>query len=905
MPSFSPRTQSMQMAAGAGVDQATALFERGLSDQAYSLLLAKLPELATDVCTFKVLDTDLDHGMGVGAFVVLRHDQPLYIPICMVENALKPLELVYHKALDLFVPLSKAWLDELDKTALSSLGKGVKTPETLYGDVDIRNIVLPPRTGRFSYAAWEPVVLADVARVLDRDALEKLASEPHMLLLEFLDRAPNAVKVAFAAVLKKRPRLLKHASFLYGVKPLLQSLTPRLEKVAGDPAAAKQQYGGGLWIADQGTTPAEFRRIFGEKAAEAYANVRRNGYAAKDERRRHNRAVVEQPYRHCTEPRQPGLYLLYGTDGRPRQAFVMPNPIDLMADSPRYGRRPITPGQTPPPDRVYPYGRPSESPQRRTQPEFLAVLEGGDYLQLPHLVAQGNPADEIADGKLPDAVFKDRAGAPRQGLGFFVRRQGSTFQATAPLEIKSVTTDSEGTRRLRVSSPAGFHEKQVFTEAAHPHGNLWMPQGQNLVYLPRDFVWVPLKTRLEGGEVFTTPHDLSSWAMSMLPAVGAQKVALLSAGAGQFSIGGARALGRVPALKKVAQEYELPVETVHVLLDKAASERRVEFWVTSTEKLARAQLLLTKQAASADASKRKPKADSGEGRAQGRDESQDLDADPMGDPAMDPQAAAMMAASSTPPTPSPSDLAALEMQQAIEQEMQKLQEKTQMLAALTQRTQEIAGGAPVPPMVQTQALGAPPPSQNLATGAPAGSLAAPPMAGMGASMSGAPGAAMPGMDPSMMGAAPGSALPMAPADPFNDPSMGAGAPPPMAMMGPDGPSAEALESQINPQFLEQAAALASGDVFDAAALSSLAQSPAVKELVGQYLPNLEKALDNLGRVLLSIWMQEPTLRGEVGEAAFADLEDNLQSTFKNLGDLVLKLSQSAHALRGPNERADA
>ncbi|MEO8026377.1 MAG: hypothetical protein ABI823_07885, partial [Bryobacteraceae bacterium] len=90
-----------------------------------------------------------------------------------------------------------------------------------------------------------------------------------------------------------------------------------------------------------------------------------------------------------------------------------------------------------------------------------------------------------------------------------------------------------------------------------------------------------------------------------MPAVGARKVALLSAGAGQFSIGGARALSRVSALKKLAQEYELPVETVDVLLSKAASDRRVEFWVTSTEKLARAQLLLTKHSADDDKSKRK------------------------------------------------------------------------------------------------------------------------------------------------------------------------------------------------------------------------------------------------------------------------------------------------------------
>jgi hypothetical protein len=94
-------------------------------------------------------------------------------------------------------------------------------------------------------------------------------------------------------------------------------------------------------------------------------------------------------------------------------------------------------------------------------------------------------------------------------------------------------------------------------------------------------------------------------------------------------------------------------------------------------------------------------------------------------------------------------------------------------------------------------------------------------------------------------------------------------------------------------------------VFDAAAVASLAQSPAVKEIVGQYLPNLEQALDNLGRVLLTLWMQEPAIKADVGESTFAQLEDNLRGTFKSLGDLVLKLSQGAHALPGSNDHDHA
>lgn len=163
------------------------------------------------------------------------------------------------------------------------------------------------------------------------------------------------------------------------------------------------------------------------------------------------------------------------------------------------------------------------------------------------------------------------------------------------------------------------------------------------------------------------------------------------------------------------------------------------------------------------------------------------------------------------------------------------------------------------------------------------------------------GGGMPGMDPAMMGAAPGGALPMSP-----DGGMGGGAPPPpMATMGADGPAASAVEQEINPQFLGQAGQLQSADVFDAAAISSLAQSPVVKEMVAQYLPNLEKSLDNLARVLLTLWMQEPDLKSDIGEATFADIEDNVRSTFRNMGDLVLRLSQDSHAMKGQFERGQA
>src|SRR5882672_2814273 len=332
MPPLSPRMQQPQGGMGQSPDQATSLFESGLSEMAYQLLTQRVPDLVPDVVTFKVLSTDVDKGYGVGAFVVSRHGQSLYVPVVMSNSAIKPLDIMYHKALNMFLPLNKGWLDELSKAGLATLGAGVKTPETLYTDVDIRNIVVPPITGRFSYAS----AVQDVEQVMSTDNLVKEgdAKEPE-LLLPLLRSASNRVKAAFQRVLARNPRVLKAAAAAYGVSELTAALRPGLEKIA-----AKQNFGGALWIADKDTTPSEFHRLFGDKAGEAYAGVRREGYAVRDDRTSHNLTVQVQPYERWIEPNQPGVYVLYESSGKERPALVISDPIDVLGEGTQYGRRP-------------------------------------------------------------------------------------------------------------------------------------------------------------------------------------------------------------------------------------------------------------------------------------------------------------------------------------------------------------------------------------------------------------------------------------------------------------------------------------------------------------------------------------------------------------------------------------
>lgn len=970
--SASPRTQQLQMQQGAGgQDQTTALFEQGFSQAAYNLLLSKMPDLVDNVVTFRVIDTNIDEGSGVGAFIIQRQGQTLYIPVILSDSNVKPLDIVYHKALNIFLPLTKGWLDEMDKMSLGEMGRGIKTPETLYSDVDIRNVVVPPITGRFSYAAYI-------------EGIEKTAQIYKPSLLHFLDNAPNRVKQAFVNTLEKNPHLFKKAVEVYGVSALQGAVSLRTEKVA-----AKQNYGGALWIADKDTKSIEFKRIFGDRSGEAYSGVRLKGYAAKDTRGFHNVALKVQEYAQYMEPNQPGVYCLYKSDLTEAPAFVMPNPTNIFAKGTRYNARPAIAGRNPLVDnsytdptpggvdhenheahgrvntRVYPEGRPNEIEglTPHDTPRYMATFGNGDYAMVDRLIGRDSTADDISGGKLYNALFgvKDDA-QPKAGVGFFVRAKGSSFQATCPIVIKSVTTGSDGIRRLTATDKDGWgEEKTIVTDPSHPYGSIWMPKNSNIVYMPPSFAWVPLNKRVYARDLFTSGADLTEVMISSLLSVGARQSSVKNAGQGQFSVDGGRAMDKVAALRVIAGEMLLSIEDAEAIIEKAAMEKVARFIVASPYQVASTRKLIEKKAAD-DSTPKKDKDDGGSKKknppkGKGNDASDPSMEDPsmggdpsMGeDPSMGGDPSMMGMAPPAPPTPSPTDLAAMEASQQIQQEIEKLTEKMMLVQQIAARSQEIAGGGQVMPTVQTQAMGAPPPSTNMATGAPMGQQSGmaqpmfpggmggqpqqgmdPSMMGGGMSGQGMPqqgmqpppqmgsmldptmdsgmgpmgpqmgGQQMGGMDPSMGGGMSGMDPSMQGQMGGMDPSMQGMQQPPMAMMSEDGLNGGSIQNQINPQFLDQASQLAGSDMFDAAAVSALAQSPMVKELVGQYVPNLERALDNLGRILLTLWMQEGALKSELGEEAYSELEDKLLSTHKDMGELVLRLSQNANIIKDPS-----
>lgn len=848
---MSPRTQAMG-AAPSG-DEETRLFEDGFTQMAYNVLVNKFPDLMAKVITFKLLDSDVESGSGVGAFVVQHDNEIIYVPVVMADNQIKPLDLFYNKGLNVFLPLNNDWLNEISQLALDEMGEPVQTPKSLRRDVDTRNIMIPPTTGRYAYAAaksnLEPLdIHGDMFQMLKK-LQNKTASEKPQLM-SFLAKAPDTVKEAFVRVLKNNPKLAAQVTQLYGLDALTSAVTKT--------ASATSPIGGGLFVADKDTPATKFKDVFGDRAPEAFQGMLSRGYVAKDDRGKYNIPVKLQTLHKLTQPTTSGFYTVYTPKGEKKNAFILVEPRTFWGhDTPEVKTH-----------RTYTMGkrhagrRPDEHSVR-----YIIVTDDGWY-QTNAVVAEQLDGRELPKNcPAFSTLMNDKdVDKPTVGSrGIFVKKLGNNFVGTIPFRIDSVSTDSKDVRRI--TTDMGI---QLITDKNAAKMGLHTPKGGQVMYIPPDARFIKLKDDQEDMPLLRNAQDLQKWIYDEFDAMGAQSVTAKNAGANEISIDGETPVNKIAAIKRAALKHDIHFDDAASLVEEAAAGlagSRVSAYVLSPrmyEKIAQMPMM----------GGAPPQGGMPPGGA------------PPGAPPMDPNMAGGMPPQGPPPPPSPLDIAMGEAHTQIQQQMadmqqqqMALQDKVQTLMMVQQRAQEIAGGGGptvgqgAPPMPPPGAAPQGPPQGGMPPGAPQGGMPpGPPQEGMPQP---APQGAMGGM----------AAAAGAPVDPS---TMGGG-----ASMKTEAPSAMEIQQQVNPQFLEQAGQLADTNAFDAAAIASMAQAPSFRTMVVEYVPTLERALDNLGRVLLTVWMQESELKEQLGDEEFSDLEDNIRAVFEGLGSLILQINRNA------------
>lgn len=164
---LSPAIQALQQTPSD--DTHKQMFEQQLGQMAYQDFAAKFPDLVESIVTFKTLGSDAEAGTGFGAFIMDISGEPVYVAAVFSDSSLSPIEIMYVKSRDVFVPFTSEWVREIARSATQELGSPSKLPDSVATDVDIRNLVVPPTTGRYSYASVRTGAYAEQA--LDSQAL--------------------------------------------------------------------------------------------------------------------------------------------------------------------------------------------------------------------------------------------------------------------------------------------------------------------------------------------------------------------------------------------------------------------------------------------------------------------------------------------------------------------------------------------------------------------------------------------------------------------------------------------------------------------------------------------------------------------------------------------------------------
>ena len=874
MPAMSPETNAL-MQGPPGLDPTEDLFKQRFADMAYKTFDSKFAELGPHVVTFKILKIDVDEGSGVGVLILDYNQKTIYVPVIMVDSILKPMEIFYYKDINVFLPLTLRWLDEIMRDSVSEMGEAARLPNEVPQDQDLRDLVFPPLTssGRVGYAsadaqdAQDAHTVGALAMIKEAEFQDFGNLEAHPMFLDALRRSPKAALDGVKLAFQQQPRLLQVLARQYGTDELVQAMQEGYangqEKVANAPtdkSAALQVFIG------TNPDPEKFVAAFGKEASAAFQTLLKQGYIVKDARAGVSRTAVkvQRPVKLNSPGPDAGWFRLFFADGAPGVYFVIPFPKGMGYDD---GLCCVSYSDT---------GNDHKSPT-----EYLAIsADGKEAWTCKELVGESlfeETDSVIGSSKIGKLIKKEKGGdKPVAGsYGFFINSKNGKYEATTPFKVDKVVSDGGMTRIFKE-----YSSRRFVIDGDPSRKAFQRTQGGDVVFVPNTAKFVEIMRvstdpenerayrkvrdaeRMHKNSVVKDPSVLLRSVGRIISEAGAEKVAVKRASvAGEWWVG-EPAYSTVrggEALVKVASMYDVSLEDAQSILDDAVTNGHAEVYVMGAPE---AQLVKEAFAKIAQPPMEQAPAPGPEaGGPQGV-------AGPMspgmpGVPGMDPM---MMGA---PPAPgvSPTDL-------AIGEAVQQLQTQTEMQAQQAQAQMQQLEQQMVMQQQTNQQL------VDVLTGIQQRSQ----------EISGATGGAIP---EHAMASPEVAAQTMAPpAQPMPEPVT--------PIMDQEAISPEMVAQQINPEMVEQVEELQQRGIFDTAAVGMLAEAPLLQEIVTAYVPNLEKGLDNLGRILLTLWMKEEETKLAIGDDAYISLEDKLRAVFKNLGEIVLDLSHNATS-KAPEE----
>ena len=279
-------------------------FEQSFGDISYNFLEQKAPRLMPYLVGFKLIDRNDTQTRGIGVYIFSIGSSTVMAPAFWINGQVKPMEMLYIKEKDRFIPFDDDWVDHLIKQMPFELGQVASPKEDqLNTQIDLRNFILPPRTGRYVTASWNG------------------------RLPDFLAEASSQTKNVFASWLKKSASLMSTVDELYTwpkikdalSKPCARELAHTgLRKMASDNAESLT-----VKYYTSHSSPDQLRSLNAEELTKLAAD----GIYITDPRPKKSHLYNTQYFENWHNPAEPGVYRIVNSRGEIVLAYVHPTPI--------------------------------------------------------------------------------------------------------------------------------------------------------------------------------------------------------------------------------------------------------------------------------------------------------------------------------------------------------------------------------------------------------------------------------------------------------------------------------------------------------------------------------------------------------------------------------------------------
>ncbi len=292
-------------------------FEESFANLAYSALNEKDSSLVDYVIGFQLIEHNDEGTRALGFFALKVGESHYYVPVFFIGGKLKPLELLYSKSEDKFMPLTTQWVDYLGKDAMRELGQVMKRPQFKFSNPDLTPFKEPPTTGRLVYASSKSG--------LDWYDIKKMTVLPVPARRGKLDliikQASKDMKLALKKMFQETPELLKKACQYTPWEDIKEAFDTTkvldLEKEASDKFREKIKR---VYILDKQALASSERQ--GRLDDSVKKALTRDGLASIDHR------VVTSEVHRAQKPKQyetvsnPGVYKVIDSMGKVRVVYA-------------------------------------------------------------------------------------------------------------------------------------------------------------------------------------------------------------------------------------------------------------------------------------------------------------------------------------------------------------------------------------------------------------------------------------------------------------------------------------------------------------------------------------------------------------------------------------------------------